>query len=603
MTASTTSPNKEFHRLCNVDVITVMSDSLEASLTPAAAHIQPFTLVQSSLQVTMCRYHGGQLERVTRKVIETQYIAISHVWEEAEWQPVLGIDGEILVSKEKAKFMAKRLSAVVGNNYFWMDILCVEQRDKAARIAVTQHMPTIFRHAQRTIVLRDGSGFQNCCVAAMDILRTGSISEKWYAGTCEGRKRLIEHYEAIHKGEDFMDGIISRLWPFQEIMLSDVVQFVRCDNTPTEPRRNQASIVSHGIEFSNVLTSLDVMSSDWASHGDGPSPATNIRLGSDRKFLYAYFTCSTAIRTRTAEYLPVFPTDNDFWTHLTSTRRTGKSRDFILAVMPQYRFYNVPSNARTMSFGQLFVDCLRQLQLGRITRLSPLIREGLDDSFTEDIPEPLFLGDFVKLCYGPKLYRGSVIPVQVEEADHRNAFGYIKQVIRESKIVWGSGSWGELMILSKLRQDLEAKGERDAREAFLGFEGVAEAIETLLNISLSRVFSQQECQALNSAVFLRAAALISCGVGLSALEWSRQNWTPVFVNYKAKIFLALAPHSVLHHNSDCKFYLVDAERYWITDGARFALVASTPDAGSFTMCLFPPDVSLNYLEEPQKGNP
>jgi hypothetical protein len=246
-----------------------------------------------------------------------------------------------------------------------------------------------------------------------------------------------------------------------------------------------------------------------------------------------------------------------------------------------------------MSFGQLFEDCLRQLQLGRITRLAPLIREGLEDGFTEDIPEALFLGDFVKLCYGPKLYGGSVIPVQVEEADHRNAFGHIKQVIHESKLVWGSGSWGELMILSKLRQDLVAKGQRDAREAFLGFEGVAEAIETLLNISFSRVFSQQECQALNSEVFLRAAALISCGVGLSAFEWSRQNWTPVFVIYKAKKFLALAPHSVLHHNSDYRFHLVDAERYWITDGPRFALVASNPDTESFTMCLFPPDVSLN----------
>src|SRR6266496_5971841 len=127
MTVSATSPNVELHRPRKVDVITVMSDSLEASLTPAAPHIQPFTLVQSNLQVTMCRYHGGQVERLTRKVIETQYIVISHVWGEAEWQPVSGIDGETLVSKEKAKFMADRLSTVVGNDYFWMDILCVEQ--------------------------------------------------------------------------------------------------------------------------------------------------------------------------------------------------------------------------------------------------------------------------------------------------------------------------------------------------------------------------------------------------------------------------------------------------------------------------------------------
>lgn len=68
-----------------------------------------------------------------------------------------GIDSECLVWDDKAALIAEQSSGLVGDTYFWMDVLCVEQREKAARVAVTQHIPTIFRNAQRTIVVRDSA--------------------------------------------------------------------------------------------------------------------------------------------------------------------------------------------------------------------------------------------------------------------------------------------------------------------------------------------------------------------------------------------------------------------------------------------------------------
>jgi hypothetical protein len=49
---------------------------------------------------------------------------------------------------------------------FWMDTLTVNQRDQAEAIATVQAMPAIFRDAVKTIAVREGDGFYNCCVSA-----------------------------------------------------------------------------------------------------------------------------------------------------------------------------------------------------------------------------------------------------------------------------------------------------------------------------------------------------------------------------------------------------------------------------------------------------
>jgi hypothetical protein len=53
---------------------------------------------------------------VERKVVaETEYIAVSHVWGDAKWRTVKGIDCEVMASEEKVEFMEERLPAIIGD--------------------------------------------------------------------------------------------------------------------------------------------------------------------------------------------------------------------------------------------------------------------------------------------------------------------------------------------------------------------------------------------------------------------------------------------------------------------------------------------------------
>jgi hypothetical protein len=104
------------------------------------------------LQVLVCRYVKGTLQREMKNVKNTKYLAISHVWGKGTtWQRASNIDFDILVTAEKATFLSEQMPSIAGNNYFWMDILCVDQKNEAARVAVTQHIPTIFSSGLKTI--------------------------------------------------------------------------------------------------------------------------------------------------------------------------------------------------------------------------------------------------------------------------------------------------------------------------------------------------------------------------------------------------------------------------------------------------------------------
>ena len=140
-----------------------------------------------TLQITICRYESSKLVKRSLPLNSIKYIAVSHVWGQATWQRVAGHEEKVLVSNEKAKFLAERLPSVVGDQYFWMDILCVNQRDSTERVAVTQHIPSIFRLAERTIVVRDSTGFQSCCAAVI-----GDVT--WHAGPSTSEEACREYW-------------------------------------------------------------------------------------------------------------------------------------------------------------------------------------------------------------------------------------------------------------------------------------------------------------------------------------------------------------------------------------------------------------------------
>ena len=212
----------------------------------------------SPLRVTMCRYEGRRIVKDIYSICETSYIAISHVWGPAEWKVIPDLGGDVLISDEKAKFLIERLPEVVADEIFWMDVLCLDQRDAEARVAVTQHIPQIFRSATRTIVVRESKSFRPCCGEAI-------AGHAPWSNSC--LVTLRKHHETHHNGLNFRDGVLSRLWPLQEVLLSDTLQFVQSECV--DPQIENADISKRGSELSarDLLLDIVAFAQAWASYG------------------------------------------------------------------------------------------------------------------------------------------------------------------------------------------------------------------------------------------------------------------------------------------------------------------------------------------------
>lgn len=540
----------------------------------------------TSLRVVVCRYKDGRVERHEVSVQDTQYIAVSHVWEEAQWLHVTGIDWEVLVSPEKAKFMVESLPSIVGSGYFWMDILCINQRDKAARIAVTQHIPTIFRSAQRTVVIRSGFVIRDCCVHAMGDL--GS----WVATKSPCRERLLVHVERSHNRRQIEEANLSRLWVLQEIILSDTIQFVRCDHSKTTRETDESESPEHIEELAVKLMSTWA---SWAKYGSNEK----LRDAHHLDFVRAFFECGTLSHLSRAKHRPYLPESWEFTMQIWSTHRTTKARDFILAVMPQYSFYVLPDQARTMTFSQLFADCFAQLE-SKNTNL--WLAPGIPHGHSGSMPEPAYLGDFVKLCLGPRLKNTSqtrAYRVQLQTAKSLSKEEVVQNMHHSacsSQLLWPAARRGEFAALSKEPDSARRFGPANQQQVIAALRVLSE--EALSSHEVLSTLKSGASHPVDNNTLLYAAALVSCGIGLSAFEWARQYLAPAFVEFSGKQFVALVPASLLQDDSRYQFYLMEGVKYFgsgILDKKRYVLIAKdkgVQELESYVLCLFPHDVDL-----------
>src|SRR5437762_12644173 len=80
-----------------------------------------------NISITLCRYEYNTLRKEVKMLCETEYVAISHVWGDVKWRVIEGIAGKVLVSEEKARFLECQLPSIIGDRWFWMDVLCIDQ--------------------------------------------------------------------------------------------------------------------------------------------------------------------------------------------------------------------------------------------------------------------------------------------------------------------------------------------------------------------------------------------------------------------------------------------------------------------------------------------
>lgn len=470
---------------------------------------------------------------------------------------------------------------------------------------------------------------QSCCRHAM-----GDIDD--FFDLDGSRDRLASHHDLVHLNSTCTEGVLSRLWPFQEIILSDNIQFCVCQAPSEKGAYNSSTIASYSLSY--LLEDLHVLTEAWAMYGNHGL----LRVRWDqRRFLHAFFNLGTVSRDPANRSLRQFPFTGEIWVHGNSTRRTTKSRDFILAIMAQYHFYTAPANARQMTFGQLFLDCCLQLETSPKSdfELAPLLTSRLDLArripiATDNIPEPFFLCDFVKLLRGPipplRIGSRSSIPIelpwrreiQVQTVVETNGTPEVPlcilQCIRNSKILWERAHSGELRELTRKGQELtngfkSSKNEKQASVHRFS-QKIYEAVEFVYTVFSSTKDGKTYSEILLHLMQLeerkvpfqlfgsiaRLSALITCGLGVSAFDWSIQNLTLISVTVNGRSFLGLAPTSVVQPGNESEFSLIEGEGYLGFE--RWTLVARNAEMelGFYSVCLFPPDILIELLHNPSE---
>lgn len=613
-------------------------ENLQARFAFAESRMAALSVRPPPLRFTVCRFEAG---RITKRLItsgDVEYITISHAWGNADWRRIRGFDGMVMASESKVRFIERQLPALVGRHYFWIDILCLDQNDHAARVAITQHIPKIFRGASRTIMVKAGDGLRQCCVNAIgetnDYLSLYNVLE---------RHKLEEHPQ-----DRITETVLKRLWILQEAILSDKIQFTTCDETYVNEDLEDKMLYLEAV--TQFAVRLKEMAAAWArtcedatKHGDY-----------EQKFMLAFIHNRTVTReTRRVEGIK-YGNGENFRMFRFSAHRASKPRDYILATMPQFEFYIVPANARHMTFPELYMDCFNQYRnFDGEWMFQPLLTGEQHLSMneiaghrlppTQNIPQPDCLGDFVKLFGGPILEtmssfvpdpqlhnprtssmhvlrfdrstttpesltsgtltmnlksprRVDVSPIRLGSFRHLvEVVDIIASATTESNTLWSRSFPGELY-------DVENDVAQTVTDEDIGKSATYMVSRIAYNFQCHDPDDVREAYAANSLdwsqparqrrldSFVRIAALINCDIGTSAYAWSLNHLTPVFVRETGgKSYLGLVP-SIALTMRNLVFYLAKDTQ---ENRGKAALVARIPgEEQTYILCLFPPEPNV-----------
>jgi Heterokaryon incompatibility protein (HET) len=386
--------------------------------------------------LTLCRFDdGGILARHEINISKSEYITISHIWRHASWHRIPTIRWKFLASPQKARWISEELPKLVKNCYFWMDILAIDQENINERLAVVDHIPLLYKMSQRTIVVKEQGGFENCCL--------GYVPD--YQNEIESSVFLAQQGRIRHWKESHPNGIkeiwFDRIWPLQEVMLSNKLQFtvcqlnglatVSCPNIPPRVAQQQLDYTSaqepKALNLGSLYRLFDTLHSvaeAWMAYG--------LRVGGEEGSMETY-------EARHASFIGVMLNNSEIARNSEnradchyrlynlledeskSQRKTSEARDFILAIFPKWTWYKKPEKVSSRPFGEIFLDAFRQWEnnANRKDDQSPTPAPDEDVVFypripcgllkfrtigaeasckgSVEIPEPLWLGDFTKL--------------------------------------------------------------------------------------------------------------------------------------------------------------------------------------------------------------
>jgi len=436
--------------------------------------------------ITLCHFDTKKqlvLQSRACDLAETEYWAVSHIWCEASWCNIPGISQPVLASPQKARFIEQVLPEIVGDVLFWMDILSVDQADEESRRAVVANIPEIYSNANVTLIIREAGGFGGCCdrlLLSVDPAR-GSYSVSSQVGIVEVTEHVLECHRSGLR-EDWLD----HLWPLQELHLSRTILFATCESRQFiegEGYWEERSFSRAEKEFNSFLD----LAATWAglddvdpavmdleiNHWGGVSQARDQKRALRSSFIRSLLSNDFVSR---AELSPDIPSESDpsliSQVSQNSQRKTGKARDFILAVFPRFRWYRTPERGKLvrMEFQGIFEDCARQIREtkdideGLRILLRPKITKGMQYGLsidisssieaTRDVPTPRTLGEFVNLfcsepwVHGPEQYdpREFCVPDwQMRQIDLRDGIDFVLEAVATTAVFTSPSHFEEIV--------------------------------------------------------------------------------------------------------------------------------------------------------------
>ncbi|KAK3349196.1 hypothetical protein B0T25DRAFT_236824 [Lasiosphaeria hispida] len=342
--------------------------------------------------VRVCDRSDGSLyiEYKPDATTDDEYIAISHVWgtpETVEKSTVDGVKWDVSLSPGKRDILTLlRRDDICGDDWFWMDLFCIDQTDSPTISIADQLMaiPLVYKSSR--------------CVK---VLVESPVCQRWQDTVMEAFERKPINPEALQEQELghggscphllFTDPWFERLWTRQEGLYANVLRFVvlqpaPCARQEREPARDgQGQVkawISHGTLLEKRFLAEEFLRDKLAYHGkrepSQDASAADSPLLSSLYFDVVYRHGANFTLAYECEPGPD-PKYSPIMAAWRSQRRTTKPCDYILAVFPDIAGYRVPSEgARKMSFPELLRHAMTQPAMSANFQLAPKVPRGLN---------------------------------------------------------------------------------------------------------------------------------------------------------------------------------------------------------------------------------
>ena len=487
------------------------------------------------------------------------------------------------------------------------------------RVSVTKYILTIFRSTTKTLVAREGTGLRYCCAKAVPEI-SKLLAKTLEANKAHGFPSMHYKDQPSHQPKA-EDGILTRLWPFQEIILSDNLQFVRCEGSAEND--SQSNPFTPATITTPIIKTMLNLGYNWTHyHTDVFHGLKDTNM---MPFVRAFIENVTVSRGKR------WYSDQDSISKVVSyhhtPRYTTNSRDFILAIMPQCYWYSVPSDAKDMTFGGLFLDMCLQVKKANDPLFCPHVSSGTTRKFdiifeptpTESVPMPQTLTEFMNLLVGlhlgvrlpPRPKQLPVYPIEVRNAlgalDIVKAFDVIIFTMQESTPLWESSlvanshQIGLLSVNSRNPSEWDINWHRDYFKILsLIFQlsnctKISPASAMVLEIikhHLCKTLTQIEVDEL-----LRLTVLVSCGFGTDSSGWSKDHLTLILITFHGQKILGLVYTLLINQyaHGKCEFFVVEI------DGAMILGAKSAEPSTTYTKCFYPCHLEIWVVRRTDQG--